>query len=97
MESTAPSRQRDHQPCGRRKLIDTDMARLLHSSSSATVASAAQGALQPFGDGHPFPAVYLAAARLVREPHWDHHGLRSDLRHIGTAIEVGVVLVVPRR
>jgi hypothetical protein len=20
------------------------------------------------------PAVYLAAARLVREPHWDHHG-----------------------
>jgi hypothetical protein len=42
------------------------------------------------------PAVYLAAARLVREPHWDHHGLRSDLRHIGTAIEAGVVLVVPR-
>jgi hypothetical protein len=42
------------------------------------------------------PAVYLAAARLVREPHWDHHGLRSDLRHIGTAIEAGVVLVVPQ-
>jgi hypothetical protein len=40
------------------------------------------------------PAVYLAAARLVRE-HWDRHGLRSDLRHIGTAIEAGVVLVVP--
>jgi hypothetical protein len=38
------------------------------------------------------PAVYLAAARLLREPHWDHHELRSDLSHIGTAVvEAGVV------
>jgi hypothetical protein len=74
-------------------IADTDMTRF-HSFIIATVASAAQGRSSPLAT--VIPAVYLAAARLVREPHWDHHGLRSDLRHIGTAIEAGVVLVVPQ-
>jgi hypothetical protein len=46
------------------------------------------------GDSHS-RCLSIGSSSCSR-PHWDHHGLRSDLRHIGTAIEAGVVLVVPQ-
>jgi hypothetical protein len=84
MESTAPSRQQD-QPCGRRQLI-ADMDGLFYRRIIGR--QRARSVLWR----RSFLRCLSSGSSSCSRAHWDRHGLRSDLRHIGTAIEVASFL-----